>query len=260
MNRLIDLYERSLTTTEWEKKNKPDEDLIWKAGVFTQCGAARSLATLFNLKEEPRVISTHTSKSVGLPVIAFRPSQHGPNHTADIIAVMRDNFYDLCCQVVSSREMELSLYDLYKPRTAENVEAEREKALAYHTKTSNYTPPDYGSEWRAKEEKYCKDLATPGNLEWYSNWSSGELLQGDSHIFTIHKGWYEGFPCGGEYESREYYREPSKDFSFLARGYAHVAHVFQLAFYAAQSDYYREENKQYKREREEREKSEGTKT
>lgn len=249
MNGLIDLYNCSPTATEWEIQNNPDADLLWRAGVINQCGRARSMATLLELKEEPRVISTHKSKSVGLPVIAFRKTTC-KNWSVDTIAIFRDNFADLCCQVVSSRIMKMSLYDLYRHRTVEEIEKERLRALEYHSKTSKYRH-SCGPESDAREEKYNENLNTPGNLDWYSNWSSGELLRGDrlGHIFTIHKGWYEGFPCGGGYRDRKYYTEPSKDFSFLAHSYGHMTHVFNLAFWAAENDFYEEENKKYEEER-----------
>jgi len=212
MNNLIALYDASKTVNEWEKCNQPNPNLCYKSGCSRQCNDVRSIANLLN-SEEPRVISTHTSKSVLLPVVAFRKSI--PPYNLDTIAVIRNNFHDLCCQVISTHEMELSLYDIYCHKTKEEMEIERQKAHKYN--------PKYGEQ------------GDPNDFRWYSSWSGGEIIQNDHHLFIIRKGWFEGFPCGGEYEERKYYNGPTKDFSFLAKSYGHATHVFQLALNASEN-------------------------
>jgi hypothetical protein len=230
---IFELYDSSPTIDEWAKDNVPDEDLIYRSGVAGQCARAKAVIEIMRLEHgNPdccRVVSTHTSKSVTLPVIAFRKRIIPYNF--DVIAIFRDNFHDLCCQVVSSHTMDMSLYDLYYPLSEEYMEEKRQGALEYRNKTSGY----WKDKVKPKEEVvYEMQMETAGNWDWYEKYSGSKVFRADGKFFLIHRGWYEGFPCGGDYGDRKYYEGPTKDMSFLARGYPHMAHAIKCAFNAAE--------------------------
>ena len=80
---------------EWFDNNQPEEDLIYKDELWPQVQIirdvipkvlARSYEEFIGIKEQTRVISTHVSKSVTLPV--FEINWNGYKF------VMRYNFYD----------------------------------------------------------------------------------------------------------------------------------------------------------------------
>ena len=68
MERLVKLYNDSKPILEWAGGNEPDPNLIYKSGVCNQAKKVMAVADLLRL-DPPRVISTHTSKSVGLPPV-----------------------------------------------------------------------------------------------------------------------------------------------------------------------------------------------
>ena len=76
----------------WFNANMPAEDLIYKDGMSRQVMFVRDTITgllarsYFEYKRLPKVISTHTSKSVMLPVYYF--------DSAFAKLIMRNNFYD----------------------------------------------------------------------------------------------------------------------------------------------------------------------
>lgn len=224
------LYDNSPSLSQWEKDNVPDENLIYRSGVSGQCEKAKAIATLMRV-DELRVISTHTSKSVSLPVIAF--TKQNPDYdNLRIFGIFRDNFYDLCCQVISSHKMEVPFTDVYLPTTLEWLEAERAKALKYHDDCAKYERPEWKEDNKIKRALLTKE----GDWEWFNKcWSSGKIIHPQDTYFIIRYGWYEGFPIGGDYRGRKYYEGPTKDFSFLARGYPHMIHVFQSAFNRAEN-------------------------
>jgi len=103
---------------EWANENKPSDDLIYKDGYWEQIIFVRD--TLPQLlfasykeaqKHEPVVISTHTSKSVKLPVFQFElPS--------GIIITMRYNFHDWKVSVNSPTEVEADFMGLFNASEA----------------------------------------------------------------------------------------------------------------------------------------------
>ena len=55
IKKLAELYDISPAVDEWEKASEPDEDLIYRSGVKSQCDKARSIANLLNMRivEQP---------------------------------------------------------------------------------------------------------------------------------------------------------------------------------------------------------------
>lgn len=95
----------------WFMANKPDEDLIYKSGLADQVMFVRDTVSglvarsYIEYKRLPKVISTHTSKSVKLPVYYF--------NSAYARLIMRYNFHDWKVSVLSNvGPLELKLDDL----------------------------------------------------------------------------------------------------------------------------------------------------
>jgi hypothetical protein len=87
---------------EWAMAHKPDEDLLYKSGYWRQiiwvrddlCGlVSRGMK---GPRIKARVISTHGSKSVGLPVYELERPDLG------IRLILRDNFYNWKLTVMSA--------------------------------------------------------------------------------------------------------------------------------------------------------------
>jgi hypothetical protein len=74
----------------WVEENDPPQRMLWKGAADMQFTDIREWAEI--LKVDPRVVSTHTSKSITLPVVAFF-CPHG-------VLVLRDNFYDVCLSLM----------------------------------------------------------------------------------------------------------------------------------------------------------------
>ena len=217
------MFEKAPTVDEWHKNNTPDKLLLWRGGQGTQCERAKIIAAM--MPADCRVISSHTSKSVALPVIAFRIL--GDNKV-DFISVLRDNFYDVCCQVVSNREMTVPLEMIYTKKSLEEMQEMRQKALDYNNRTYNEKYQD------ERERRFKSRLEDNNDWSWYEDWSSGKLLQKDNDFYIVCRGYYEGIPCGGEFSTRKYYEgKPTKDFSFVTGSYDNAAKVFQTAIRSA---------------------------
>jgi len=103
---------------EWANENKPSETLNYKNGYWTQIMFVRDALPplLFKSYEEgknhlPVVISTHTSKSVKLPVFQIQL----PN---GLTITMRYNFHDWKLSIKSPTEVDADFMELFNPTEA----------------------------------------------------------------------------------------------------------------------------------------------
>lgn len=112
----------------WLEHNKPEEDLIYRNGLYDQCTFVKDglMRRLFlhvasdydstNMKFEerhkiiedfaPSVIGTHRSKSVLLPVLEMDLSKIG------FKVILRYNFYDWCISVESQKDIDCDFMGL----------------------------------------------------------------------------------------------------------------------------------------------------
>lgn len=98
------------TLTEWMTISKPGETMLWRDAAHDQFMFFERLTSLIaaGLPDEPtsardglaRVIGTHRSKSIGLPVVQWARADLGVTFT------MRDNFHDLKLSVSSDRPID----------------------------------------------------------------------------------------------------------------------------------------------------------
>lgn len=111
-----DYYENHLPVdvTTWCRVNNPDENLIYKKGQGEQiCFVRDRIASLFydNYKDTllaTQVISTHTSKSVLLPVMQLNVPEYG------LEIVFRDNFHNWKISIKSKKEINCDFMDIFK--------------------------------------------------------------------------------------------------------------------------------------------------
>lgn len=95
---------------KWFDNNQPGEDLIYRDGLWSQIQfirdtipgvLARSNEELIGIREQTDVISTHTSKSVTLPV--FKINWNGYEF------ILRSNFYDWKVSVKTPYRVDLDV-------------------------------------------------------------------------------------------------------------------------------------------------------
>lgn len=95
------------TLLEWVENNPIDDAFYWKAAAMEQIEFVQH--RLQNLLKEPvEVISTHRSKSISLPVYKLTT-------TPNLAIVLRNNFYDWKCSVISDRPLDVQLNGLFTP-------------------------------------------------------------------------------------------------------------------------------------------------
>jgi len=112
--------------TNWLKNNIPDDNLIYKNGLYDQTNFVSNFmrqiflesATEYNIDMEfdkrlkimesfePYVISYHRSKSVVLPVMELDLSRIG------VKIVLRNNFYDWCISIESESDIDCDFMGL----------------------------------------------------------------------------------------------------------------------------------------------------
>jgi hypothetical protein len=100
--------------TAWVRVNKPNDNLIYKDGLAEQVCFVRDtlggrlLGNYFESERNPiMVISTHTSKSVLLPVYQITLPKHG------IEIILRYNFYDWKISIASEEPIECDFMGLF---------------------------------------------------------------------------------------------------------------------------------------------------
>lgn len=100
---------------EWANSHEPNENLIYKNGYWEQIIFVRdTISPLFvnSYKEyeqsKKEVVSTHTSKSVLLPVYKI-------TFPIGLTLIMRYNFYDWKVSVDSPKEIDVDFHNLFNP-------------------------------------------------------------------------------------------------------------------------------------------------
>jgi len=95
----------------WIANNPVASEMLWKGSAENQLKFMRDTIgeLLWEVKENPevKVISTHRSKSISLPVYQF--TMNG------IIFILRDNFYNWKVSVVSQQDINVDFGKLFDP-------------------------------------------------------------------------------------------------------------------------------------------------
>jgi len=100
-----------ITIKEWARINRPDETMIWKDAFDRQINFVKNLARWFyesssEAEKNTTVISTHTSKSIVLPVYQIERADTG------LKLILRGNFHDWKLSVISDTPINVDLSGL----------------------------------------------------------------------------------------------------------------------------------------------------
>lgn len=90
------------TLQEWAASNPVGDEMLWKKGAEYQTEDFGRVGEIFRC--DPEVVSTHTSKSITLPVVEFR--------RGDLRMICRNNFHDIKVSVWSPRPIDHDLWGL----------------------------------------------------------------------------------------------------------------------------------------------------
>lgn len=223
MKKLMKLYNKSLSISDWTLRNQPDKDLIYRSGVGSQEQRMLGISHVLAI-EPPSVISHHLSKSVKLPVSMYHICKSA-GYNVDVIALVRDNFHDLNCTIMSSHVMNMDFNDIYPTVQREWLEEQKQKALEYMC-------PKPEKNLSAHNGYEVIAAAGDDDWSWYdTNWSGSKVIKHDGSYFLAHYAYLQGISnTGAPYNL---YEGPAKDFTFTSGSYAHVAHVIHQAVIAA---------------------------
>jgi hypothetical protein len=163
-SRALMVYNGGKSCHDWESKNHPDQDLIYKNGLYSELKQFTAISNIVNFKlDEPKIVAKHSSKSVELPVPAY--SMDYFSH-AKAIVFMRDNFHDIKMSVVSNCNISLPYEEV-------------------HSEVS----PEQWAEKLARAKNYCGDQYTEEQYasgEWYKTWCHNTILLRDGVMFKAY--------------------------------------------------------------------------
>lgn len=171
----------STELNEWAARNEPGDQMIWKGAALHQIAAFRGLAD--RMGGSCRVVETHTSKSIKLPVVEITGT-HGR-------FLLRDNFHgwNLCClwdfppdlpydEVYGARDWDWYLHQIERKRGYSfggwtDEEMDDPRILRVQVTRENGTT--YWKEVKGDEKDRWANRFV--STEWYTrDWSSGRIL------------------------------------------------------------------------------------
>jgi hypothetical protein len=173
MHNTIYAYINAPTLLGWAVNNPPKPEMIYRDGFHHQVAWMSELSrfaanAIDNL--EPRVIQTHRSKSIVLPVPAILLGD--PNGEWAIV-MLRDNFHDINVAVVSNVPLIIDPSLVFTEMSRETYQAEKKRAY------------DYMGTTRVTEAQW-------EDGSWYGEWSAGSLVLKDNKIWVARRAFAEG--------------------------------------------------------------------
>ncbi len=226
INKLSADFQTYPTITEWEKKNQPDENLIYKNGLSVQAKQGLAIINLVNfVMPESKVASTHSSKSVGLPVQMFKIF-HYENGGAFVF--VRDNFYDIKMSVVSEFPISLDYNFVHRLMSQEEYDIEKNKCIGY-------------SGDRMTEAEKLDD-------NWIKGWSGCSILRKDNKIWkaqSVSSCYCEGIEkLDLPLEVFKAYEDGKTMFTLSIGTWTKVSYIMDQIYYSVQHGAYEKLNKQ----------------
>lgn len=223
LDNLKKLYDKSPAIADWTINNIPDADLIYKSGTNSQAKYMLGVSYVLDL-DAPHVVGHHNSKSVKLPVSAY---YYKDSYGTELIALVRDNFYDLNCLILSLTTINLDPFIIYSAITQEHV-----KEVFKEATSGIYS------------ERYVN--AKIENLEWYKSYTGNSIYPKDNKFYIAGTTYMEGIESIGENiglfkswnSDSHHYKDDCNYFVFRSGTYAHTTHVIQRAIKAAQNSAY----------------------
>jgi len=166
----------------WGEHTTPKDTLIYKSGHPSQI---KDLCAIGHLLDLPaRVVGSHSSKSVGLPVGMFHADIW---EEETVYFLTRNNFHDLKLVVVSSCPINIDYDIVHTHMTQEQYDETKRSSFEYCRPKPERDPPLPGShDW--DEADYETDA-------WYAKWGHSTLLRVDGKMYSCGStfdGYYEG--------------------------------------------------------------------
>lgn len=160
-------YKHGKEITQWAKQHIPlDDRFIYRNVLLSKTDVIVNLSKI--LQYPCRVVTTHTSKSIILPVSCF---QIAPFFA---YVFLRDNLYNIKLTVVAD-------FPIYIPYNIVHVEWSEER---YKEELKRYSKYNAG-----------KNNITSGSLDWYKDWAAGSLLRYEGKLYracSASKCYFEG--------------------------------------------------------------------
>jgi len=205
IEKMSEIYDNAPTLKDWESANTVDDEMVYKGASTYQNSRLASVSEIMNV-DYPKVVGTHRSKSINLPVTAYKfVGWMGEM----VFAVLRDNFYDLEAYIISSHKMEIDLYHIYPYMTEEQYKHKRMRAMEY---------------LKGRADEYDFD-----GLSWYKDYSGTELIVEGSKYYEARAMYLQGL--SGLPFSLDYYRSPTDAFK-VATNYAKLCNMVYEAIQA----------------------------
>lgn len=205
---------------QWKAENTIRNEMNWKSAAEAQFEFFAKLAFEFG-GDEPRVVGTHTSKSIILPVVEIE-GKHGR-------FLLRDNFYDINLCVVWDFAPAIHLSDVYPTLDWDWYTEQIERCAGYSWKgwsEEELADPRIlrvqrpNGTWNevlgAEKDRWNKRLEDP---EWYGrDWSGGELIaEGsmgpDVKLYRVDKAFLQGLDRVAPFEALEPFRPGRSSFA-----------------------------------------------
>jgi len=221
---LDSLYCLGLDLDAWGRANQPSNSLIYRNGVSSQLRQIGGLAAIlptFSRDEvhPPKVVGSHISKSVKLPVSCFRFT---PSDQRSSLVFIRDNFHDIKVVVCGDSPIQIPYHLIYPEWSSSRYLDEVERYIGY---TKSARPPE-------------------GSDEWYQmNWSNGCILRKDGRIYRAgmtNEVYCEGIrDLGLPREVFKPYQDGMKAFCIEAGSYATVAQILEHVASSVETERFR---------------------
>jgi hypothetical protein len=162
-------YEAAPPLSMWLYANQPKDTMLWRGGFATQAEWMPRMSD-YGVHSEPRVVATHRSKSIDLPVPAILLGDPSKDWA---VMMLRDNFHDVNVAVVSNVGLTLDLGLVLNEMSRDQYQAAKRRAQAYSgmNKTT-------AAQWE--------------DGSWYRDWNGGTLIIENGKIWVAMSVFAEG--------------------------------------------------------------------
>ncbi len=165
------LYNNAPDIESWYDNNEPCASLIYGKGCVKQVNKAVAVASLCDI-DVPRVATTHTSKSVKLPVPLYR---FEIRQNIVLMIAVRDNFYDLEIAFQCSFPLLFSLDLIYRSMTEEQFKEKKRRTKEY-----------------SRNESLNPDTIEPSDFDWYKSYSGIQLIRENDKFYCCARTFQQG--------------------------------------------------------------------
>jgi hypothetical protein len=153
----------------WLEANQPGQTMLWRDGFQHQVQWMAKIAP-FGVHMEPRVLATHRSKSIDLPVPAILLGNPASEWA---VAMLRDNLHDVNVAVVSNVPLTIDHALVSEQLTREEYQSSKQRA-----KDSRMMGRITDAQWE--------------DGSWLREWSGASVTIEDGKIWVSYTAFAEG--------------------------------------------------------------------